>query len=129
MGLVLLLLIGIPITLGLPMNKIYMISQLKPVTPLTSIYYLKVARENMQKRFVFGEEDLAYFELTIAEKRISEAEYLKAKDLSKISENQIKLAQLSNIKATKLIEKIQNKVSVEYLLVMERKNQQRLENL
>lgn len=128
-GLMLFLLIGMPISLGLPVSRVYMVGVIKPITPLSPIFYLKVMREGLQKRFVFGEEGLAYFELTIAEKRIVEAEYLNALNLGKMSQNQSELAIWSDIKAANLMDRIQDKIDIKYLRGMLEKNQKRLADL
>lgn len=128
-GLFLVLFVGLPLHLGLPVSKMYLITKIKPITPLTPIYYVQLIRERAQELFVFGDEDRAYFELTIAQKRIAEAEYLKSQDLGMMSRNQSELALWSDIKAANLMAKIQDKIDIKYLRDMQEMNQKRLELL
>lgn len=111
--------IGIPISLGLPINRIAEIRRMRPVTPLTPIYYLKIGRENLQKLFVFGDEDMAHFRLTIAQKRINEAQFLRSIGLVMMAGYQKNIAiREMSIGESYLQKLVKKQVDVDYLLKM-----------
>ena len=128
-GLIFGLLFTIPISLGLPIEKIYLVSHVRPITPLTPLFYLKVFREYMQQQFVFGDEDQAYFHLTLARKRIAEGAYLKSLGLTKMADRQRWLAENEQRIGFNKADKMSDKVDVEYLRSMHNRNQELIKNL
>lgn len=62
------------------------------ITPVSPIYYVKLSREFLQNKFVFGNEDLSYWHFTIASKRINEARILKDHNLNTLAQKQLELA-------------------------------------
>ena len=98
-------------------------------SPPSPLYYLKVSREFLQSFFIFGSEDKANWYLTLAEKRISEAEQLKSKRLNFIAQKQIKIASEYQKEAEKLLLYLQDKTNINYLLDKFNQNRIRLEDL
>lgn len=86
------------------------------ITPLSPIYSLKIAREYFQSQFVFGDEDLANFKLTIADKRLKEAEVLKKNQQYTLAFKQLNLAKNYQQIADRYIENLKDKVDINYLL-------------
>lgn len=121
--------IGVPISLGLPVNKIGMISRVSPVTPLTPLYYVKLLRERAQNFFVIGDEDNAYFKYTVAGKRLGEANFLRSVGLDQMASRQKESARRLIAEADGHTEKVRHKVDVQYLRQMRADNQQLLQQL
>lgn len=122
-GLVFGLIFTVPISLGLPIRKIYLVGKVRPITPLNPLFYVKVFREHMQQQFVFGDEDLAYFHLTLARKRINEGLFLKSIGVEKIAKRQLWLAEKEQGIGISKLDKLSEKVDVEYLRSMQSANQ------
>jgi hypothetical protein len=127
--LIVFLVIGVPISLGLPVNKIGMISRVSPVTPLTPLYYVKLLRERAQSFFVFGDEDSAYFKYTLASKRLSEATFLRSVGLDQMVSRQKESARRLITEADRHTEKVRDKVDVQYLRQMKSDNEQLIQAL
>ena len=97
--------------------------------PPSPLYYLKISRETVQSFFVFGDEDQTNWLLTKAEKRITEAEKLKAKKINFFAQIQIQSAKTYNSEAQTLINDLKNKTNVTYLVDKHTQNQDRLNQL
>lgn len=121
--------VGTPISLGLPLNQIGEIRRIRPVTPLTPIYYLQVSRESLQKLFVFGDEDLAHFQLLIAQKRINEAIYLKSIGLTKMAMYQKAVAEKELRVGESYLQKIPAQVNIDYIQKIRSDNEKLLISL
>lgn len=97
--------------------------------PPSPVYYLKVTRESIQTFFIFGSEDEAGWFLTRAEKRITEAEKLKAKNLDFFAGQQIQTALSYQSQAQIILEDLKNKTSITYLTDKYTQNNDRLKSL
>lgn len=87
------------------------------ITPLSPLYLVKLTREYLQSLFVFGDEDLAYFNLTLASKRLKEAEILKENKQYIVELRQVKLAKNYQKIADRYVDTLRDKVDINYLLV------------
>lgn len=97
--------------------------------PPSPIYFVKISRESIQNLFVFGPEDQAYWLLTKAEKRISEAEKLKTRHLSILADFQSGTARRYQNQALEMINSLKDKVNTNYLTDKYNQNKDRLNNL
>lgn len=97
--------------------------------PPSPIYLVKITRESVQDLFVFGDEDRAYWLLTKAEKRISEAEKLKSRSMSFLASMQSDAAKKYQTEAMDIITSLKDKVNTNYLTDKYNQNKDRLNNL
>lgn len=98
-------------------------------TPPSPIYFLKVARESVQSFFIFGTEDNALWLLTRAEKRISESESLKNKNLNYLASIQLQSAKDFQTEADNLIISLKDKINRNYLIDKYNQNNDRIKAL
>lgn len=84
--------------------------------PPSPVYLLKITRESLQSYFIFGDEDKAFWALTKAEKRITEAEYLKSKNMNYLADKQVKSAKDYQLEADIIIANLKDKVDRNYLI-------------
>ncbi len=94
--------------------------------PPSPVYLIKISRETMQNFFVFGDEDKAYWLLTRAEKRISEAEKLKNKNLNFLARYQSETAKVYQFEAEEIIISLKDKINTNYLQDKYNQNKDRL---
>jgi hypothetical protein len=94
--------------------------------PPSPVYFIKISRETLQSLFIFGEEDRASWALTLAEKRITEAEKLNAKKMDFLADNQLRIAENYQSEAEVLIESLKDKVNRNYLFDKFRANSDRI---
>lgn len=97
--------------------------------PPSPFYYLKASRELIQSVFIFGTEDKANWILTLADKRLVEAEKLKMKKLDFIAAFQIKTARNYQFEAESLLEILKDKTNTTYLRDKYNQNSDRLKKL
>jgi hypothetical protein len=83
--------------------------------PPSPLYYLKISRETIQDFFIFGEEDKANWLLTKADKRLAEAEKLKAKNLDFFADRQIITAKNYQAESEALLTYLSDKTNTTYL--------------
>lgn len=83
----------------------------------------------MQAFFIFGDEDKANWLLTLADKRLAEAEKLKVKKLDFIALVQINTAREYQVEAENLLEGLKNKINITYLKDKFNQNNEKLKNL
>lgn len=97
--------------------------------PPSPLYFLKVSREFAQSLFIFGMEDRANWLLTLADKRLSEAQRLKIKKLDYFSALQIATALKYQNEAERMLEILKNKTNIIYLQDKYNQNDEKLKNL
>lgn len=97
--------------------------------PPSPLYFLKISRESIQTFFIFGDEDKANWLLTRAEKRITEAEFLKSKNLQILSGMQITTADQYQNEASKILDFLSDKTNTNYLQDRYKQNSDRLSKL
>lgn len=97
--------------------------------PPSPLYYVKISRETIQSYFIFGEEDRANWLLTRADKRITEAQKLKEKNLNFLAQIQIKTAWDYQREVGILLEDLKNKTNITYLRDKSNQNLDRLKIL
>lgn len=97
--------------------------------PPSPVYFIKISRETIQDLFIFGDEDRAYWLLTKAEKRISESEKLKSRNIGLLAKFQSDTAQNYQNEAKKIIDLLKDKLNTNYLIDKYNQNSDRLNNL
>lgn len=97
--------------------------------PPSPLYYLKTSRETLQSLFIFGDEDKANWLLLKADKRLGEAEKLKAKNLDYFAGMQIDAARRYQSEAEILLLDLKNKTNITYLRDRSNQNLEKLKNL
>lgn len=97
--------------------------------PPSPLYFLKVSRESVQSLFIFGDEDRANWILTLADKRLNEAQKLRLKKLNYFSAFQINTALKYQNEAQGLLEILKNKTNIIYLRDKYNQNDEKLKNL
>lgn len=110
-----------------PLKSYILIFDYHKVTPLSPFYYVKIFREFMQSKFTFGTEEQAYRYLNLADKRITEAGYLKTAGANMLSKKQVYLAQQYQKIASNYLRDLKDKQDINYLLQMEKDNELRLQ--
>ena len=113
-----------PVLLILFLSSLYLGS-----IPPSPLYYLKVTRETLQSLFVFGDEDKANWLLLRADKRLSEAEKLKMKNMEFFAGMQIDTAKQYQIEAEEILEVLKNKTNITYLRDRSNQNIEKLKLL
>ena len=98
-------------------------------SPPSPVYLLKIARESIQSYFIFGEEDNAFWLLTKAEKRISEAEHLESKNMQFLANYQLGSAKNYQKEADKMITPLKDKINRNYLIDKYNQNNDRIKAL
>src|SRR3989344_5866359 len=96
------------------------------VTPLSPLYYAKIFREFMQSKFIFGTEEKVYRYFSLADKRITEAQYLLSAGAVILAGKQAGLAADYQKKGSEYLINLKDKVDINYLLQMENENNKRL---
>ncbi len=96
-------------------------------TPVTPLYFIKIARENAQSLFVFGPLDESWRSLQLAEKRLEEARILDEHGLKSLAQGQRALAVIKQQEAQKDIDTLQGKTDIDFLLVQYEKNKSELQ--
>lgn len=109
----------------LPILLISLIVFFKSAPP-SPIYLIKISREYIQNFFIFGDEDKAFWVLTKAEKRISEAEILKSKNINYLANLQLESAKNYQKEADTLITSLKDKVNRNYLIDKFSQNEDRI---
>ena len=94
--------------------------------PPSPLYYLKITRETIQSYFIFGQEDRANWLLTRADKRISEAQKLKDKNLDFLAQIQTNIAWEYQWEVDELLRDLKNKTNITYLTDKSNQNLDRL---
>lgn len=79
------------------------------------MYYIKVGREYFQSLLIFGDEDLSFWYLNLAEKRLKEAEKLHQNGLINLSKEQVETAKIYQNLGNSYLKKLINKVDTNYL--------------
>lgn len=97
--------------------------------PPSPLYFLKIARESVQSVFIFGMEDRANWLLTLADKRLNEAQKLRLKKLNYFSAFQIDTALKYQNEAEVMLEILKNKTNITYLRDKYNQNDEKLKNL
>ncbi len=87
-------------------------------TPISPIYYVKIIREYNQSKFVFGDQDLAYWHFTLANKRIIEAKILRNYGYGSLSQNQLAKAKLEQKQGKQHLDKLIDVINTNYLQQM-----------
>ena len=111
------------------LRNISLLFSVKNPTPVSPLYYVKITRENFQSFFVFGPIDQAGWHLTLAEKRIQEAQILKEHFATTLFKHQIKLAKDEQQKAEIIISELKGKTDTQYLETTYNRNQQAIKIL
>ncbi len=101
----------------------------KLITPVSPLYYLKISREYLQSKFVFGDEDLANWYFTLAEKRIAEARLLKNYGFKSLKNQQKKLAQYYQDLGWSHLKVLIDVININYLKDKFDKNEQQIKEL
>lgn len=96
-------------------------------TPLSPVYYVKIIREYNQSKFVFGDQDLAYWHFTLAAKRIVEAKTLKTYGYINLAQTQFLEAKSQQEHGKKYLDKLIDVVNTNYLQQMYAQNQNALD--
>lgn len=86
------------------------------ITPVSPMYGVKRLREILQSQFIFGDQDQAGWDITLASKRIEEARTLQGHNLSVQKDRQLKLARNNQAEAKVLIEKLKSNTNVDFLV-------------
>ena len=97
--------------------------------PPSPLYYLKITRETLQTFFIFGDEDKANWLLVRTEKRITEAEKLKSKNLDFLADMQIQTAKNYQVDSKSLLDYLKDKTNINYLTDRYNQNEDRLKAL
>lgn len=97
--------------------------------PPSPLYYLKITRETLQTFFIFGDEDKANWLLVRTEKRITEAEKLKSKNLDFLANIQIQTARNYQSESKVLLDYLKDKTNINYLTDRYNQNEDRLKAL
>lgn len=92
------------------------VAAIGPASPISPINQLKVGRERLQEVFVLGDMDRAEWYLTLAEKRITEADQLVAAGLPSLGQLQKVVAKKEYLKSQKYITGLKDKADINYLL-------------
>ncbi len=82
---------------------------------LSPLHLLKVGRESFTSLFVLGEEDWAYWHLTISSKRITEATIMKEKGHVKLAYKHLEKARIRQLQARALMNELYLKTNIDYL--------------
>jgi hypothetical protein len=107
-----------------------LIVDVRHATPVSPFYLVKVGRENMQSFFIFGDMDLAGWKLTLAEKRLEEAQILHDRHLEYFANRQLTLANQYQADAQIYITQLKNrKADTNFLTSKYDQNQQKIEAL
>lgn len=117
------------ITLGILLILLIGLTVFFKSAPPSPIYFVKITREYIQNFFIFGDEDKAFWVLTKAEKRISEAEILKSKNINYFSSLQLESAKNYQKEADRLITSLKDKVNRNYLIDKYNQNEDRIKAL
>ncbi len=88
----------------------------KKVTPLNSLYYIKITREYFQSKFIFGDIDLAKWDFDLAKKRLDEALILKSSGSSKPAKAQVSTALKYQAKGVSLLNQLIDKTDTNFLI-------------
>lgn len=99
------------------------------VTLVSPLYYIKIPREHLQSQFVFGDEDLSLWNFTLAKKRLEESKILSKYNLNALSQKQKLIAQSYQNKGIYYLDKLINKVDVNYLIKSRNENQKDLDSI
>ena len=110
-------------------NKIELLLNHRKVTAVSPLYTIKITREFLQSKFVFGDEDLAYWYFGLAEKRITEAEILKSSNLNKAATQTAQKASEYQTIGSKYLKNLIDVIDVNYLKQIFTSNQERLTKL
>lgn len=127
-GIVGIVLISYYVVLASPQN-INLVFNPKQITPVSPLYPIKVSREKLQSLFVFGQIDQANWNLTLAEKRLTEATILRDHNLLSLSMIQLNLAKSYQSKANDLIMALKETTDTVYLESKLNYNQELLHQL
>lgn len=92
------------------------------LTVASPLFNIKLGREFLQSKFVFGDEDSAYFYYQLAQKRLEEASFLKKRNLLNQAYKELSYAKQYQEKSDKLILNLKDKVDINYLLKMQEDN-------
>lgn len=129
------ILIGFAVLFGLyflivvkPQNVALLLDP-RQITPVTPLYLVKTSRESLQGMFVFGDLDTAGWELTLADKRIAEAQLLKTRGLETFADQQQKMAEQHQDRAQRIITLLRSDTNVDYLETKFLDNQQKISEL
>lgn len=117
------------IFLKVPPAKLWLVFAPKTITPINPLYPVKLTREYFQSLFIFGDEDGAYWELDLAEKRLKEASFLNRYGLAAVTLRQVKTAAQYQKLAKEKIDYLSDKTNVTYLLDKYQSNQDQLKGL
>lgn len=115
--------------LKIPPGKFWLAFIPKTITPISPLYPVKLIREYFQSLFIFGDEDGAYWELDLAEKRLKEASFLNHYALAAVTLRQVKTAAQYQKLAKEKIDYLSDKTNVTYLLDKYQSNQDQLKSL
>lgn len=110
-----------------PKNAILIINP-HEITPVSPLYYIKVSREYLQSQFIFGDEDLSLWNFTLAKKRLEESKILNSYHLNNLSQKQIELAQIYQNQGILHLNKLIDKIDVNYLIKLRDNNQTLLQS-
>jgi len=102
---------------GLRFDTLFLVFDYKKPTPVSPIYYLKVAREKVQSILIMGDRDETEWNFILSQKRSSEAKILCNYRLNSLAKKQSLFAQkyYNNglIKLNNLIDKIDTNYLIE----------------
>jgi len=84
-------------------------------TPVSPVYYLKRAREQLQSIFIMGNRDSAEWNFTLSQKRVLESQILCDHKLSSIGNKQLLLAQKYFEKGNSYLVNLIDKIDTNYL--------------
>ena len=93
-----------------------LIFDLKQPTPVSPLYYVKSLRQQIQSIFIMGDRDLAEWNFTLSQKRLSEAQILCQHNLTKLGQKQLLLSQKYYQKGNFYLNNLIDKVDTNYLL-------------
>ena len=114
---------------GLSFSNLVLIFNPHQVTPVSPLYYIKIARESVQSKFVFGDEDLSFWDYTIAKKRLEEAQTLQKYHLLKVSQHQLVIAKSYQESGNNHLSKLIDKTDVNFLIKLRDDNQKVIDSL
>jgi len=106
-----------------PKSAVLLISP-RLITPVSPLYYIKIGREYLQAKFIFGDQDLSFWNYTLAKKRLAEGQILKKYGLEKAARDQIKLASMYQKKGDFYLQKLIDRIDVNYLIKLRDDNNQ-----
>jgi hypothetical protein len=114
---------------GITPKSISLIVDIHKITPVSPLYYIKTGRESLQSLFVFGDQDLSFWDFTLAQKRLEEAQALQSYSLKKPTQMQIDLAKKYQQEGITHLNRLIDKIDVNYLIKLRDDNKRKLSKI